>query len=178
MTVRPVYSDRKEGDRKSLLGYEAIRRYKITFNNMEKLSILLVELKLSGIDEIGNIEFTRTDKDSLGQIVLLKAIGKASRIAKEIAKNSGVQIGAPSIISNEPPEEFSNENRVRIDFDFGKGGIDDLLGGLWGGDRGPSNIEMDKIEALKELFKIDIGEIEIRNNVWVTFPIIISNSKK
>ena len=61
---------------------------------------------------------------------------------------------------------------------FGKGGIDDLLGGLWGGDTGSAKGGLEKIEALKDLFKIDIGEIEIKNTAWVTFPIIAGSPKK
>jgi len=176
MKIRSVYERNKEGERVPT-GYEVLRKYELTYGNMGKLSSLLVDLRMAGASEFGQVEFSHTRIDSVEQIVLAKAIAKAHRIAQDIAKKSGVTIGDASIVSNEPPKDFSYENRVRIDFDFGtnyrEGGIGSMLGGLLGGGGGDlSGAQLAKLNALKQFFKIDIEEIEVKNQVWATYPIL------
>lgn len=164
---------------RDLKGYEVSRRYEVRFRDMAKLSAFLVDLRLAGATDFGEIEFSHTRLDSLQQVVLNKALVKSRQIAQGIAAQSGQRIGAPSVVSNEPVLEFSYENRVRIDlgsFDAellrGKALMMSSMPRTAGGGAAGQTPEMAQLAALQQFFQIDIADIEVKNQVWVTYPII------
>lgn len=178
MTIRSLYEGRPMDGGRDLKGYEVSRRYEVRFRDMAKLSAFLVDLRLAGATDFGEIEFSHTRLDSLQQVVLNKALVKSRQIAQGIAAVSGQRIGVPSVVSNEPVQEFSYENRVRIDlgsFDAellrGKALMMSSMPRSAGGGGAPSP-EMAQLAALQQFFQIDIADIEVKNQVWVTYPIV------
>lgn len=173
MNISINYEKNKDRERVKN-GYIAIRRYQVHMNDLDKLSDFIVDLKLSGISQIGTIEFTHTSIDSLEQIVLVNAIKKAKRIGLSIANESGVKLGIAQMISNEQPHKFTYENRVNVDFEFGKNSqYDEMIEGLMANEP-PTQTAREKYDnmlALKKFFKIEVQEIVVKNEVWISFPI-------
>lgn len=173
MSISAQYERSPEGERR-LQGYQARRSYTITYRDMDKLSGLLVDLRLAGASEFGQLVFNHTRLDSLQRVVAKRAVAKAQRMGKELASGAGVRIGPASVISNEPPSDYSFENRVDIDFEFGKGEDSHslMLGSLLGGGGAAPTAQLAQQEALRQFFRIAIEEISVKNIVWVTYPIL------
>jgi uncharacterized protein len=160
LSISENYEWGDDGKRKKV-GFKVIKTYKITYRNLKTIEEFLLEASSYGSNEFDDIKFEHSKIDSLKRTVITAAIDDAYFLASKVANKTGVKLGKPIVISNVEPKSFSYDNI----FDIGSISAPDFLKG--------GSVEKAKVtkEALKELFTISPGTIEIKNTVYITFSI-------
>lgn len=154
----------RETRKEVFLGYEAKRYYEIKFTKLESLSKFLLETNIAGANDLDNLNFSHTKADSIENSLIKKAMLNARHSAEAAAKSEGVKIKKVSVISDDPPNNYSYQNRV--DFDMPNfGDLQEMRVGV------SAKGGMRRQKSYTALFEIEPGKIEIKKSVWVTYRI-------
>jgi uncharacterized protein YggE len=144
--------------------FKVTRKYDVNFDDIDKLGKFLFQLYKHGANNLDDINFTRTDQEKLDRKLIIMAIKNAASKGEIVATQLNLRLGAPDVISDDPPTGFSYQNRVHFDFPiFGNEKVPDMLSGLLGGVGGSTKTPMEAF------FDINPGKIKLSKTVWITY---------
>jgi uncharacterized protein YggE len=154
-----------ENKNKVFLDYKVRREYEIYLKDLTKLKAFLFDVHQAGANYIDHLYFGRSDYEEINKKLIDSAIVDAQVKGEIIANRVNKQIIGVDVISDEPPNQFSYQNRVDFDFPrFGESGKEQMLSGLLGGSS--------REATLKDFFNIEPGTLVLKKRIWVTFKII------
>ncbi len=92
-SLNPSYVYPRDGGQATIAGYELYQQVSIKIRNLDKIGDIIKESSDSGANQIGNIEFTIDDDEALKSMARVDAINKAKAKAKQLEKESGINLG-------------------------------------------------------------------------------------
>ena len=92
-SLNPSYVYPRDGGQAQIAGYELYQQISIKIRNLDKIGEVIKESANVGANQIGNVEFTIDDTDALKSMARAEAIKKAKEKAREIEKESGINLG-------------------------------------------------------------------------------------
>jgi uncharacterized protein YggE len=79
-------------ERRTLAGYEVHQTLNVKIRELQKASSIIQTATNAGVNQVGNLQFTIDEQDSLKEQAREMAIEKAKAKAKELAKQLGVKL--------------------------------------------------------------------------------------
>jgi uncharacterized protein len=171
-----IGEDREYADRKWVSnGYKASKKVQVKFKDLSKLSLFARDLITNPGIAVSRMQFSHTKIDSIKGIALKRAMDDAKMKAETICQYNKLKLGKPILFSTAKSKyDYDNEDYSGIGYGSGFGGGDDLIGSLMGGDEGSESRgsqTLSSVKASSQLFKIDPGELTIKDKVLVIYQI-------
>ncbi|MBI4281349.1 SIMPL domain-containing protein [Candidatus Uhrbacteria bacterium] len=91
-SIYPQYDYLKDGGQK-LRGYAVTQNVTVKIRDLAKVSDVLDEAGILGLNQVGGIQFTMDEPEALRQQARVKAMRSAQTKAAELARVAGVQLG-------------------------------------------------------------------------------------
>ncbi|MGA2507776.1 MAG: SIMPL domain-containing protein [Chitinispirillaceae bacterium] len=171
-----IGEDREYTDRKWVSnGYKASKEVQVKFKDLAKLSLFARDLITNTGISVSRMQFSHTKLDSIKGIALKRAMDDAKMKAETICQYNKLKLGKPILFSTAKSKyDYDNEDYGGIGYGSGFGGGGDLIGSLMGEDeasdaRGSQTLS--SVKTSSQLFKIDPGELTIKDKVLVIYQI-------
>lgn len=92
-SLSPSYVYPRDGGQATIAGYELYQEVSIKIRNLDKIGDVIKESSTIGANQIGNVAFTIDDEEGLKALARAEAIEKAKEKARQIEKESGINLG-------------------------------------------------------------------------------------
>lgn len=99
LSIDPIYTTPKEGERAELAGYRASNNVSVTIRNLTKMGDILDSAVSLGANEVGGVSFSVSDADKRLDEARRAAIEDAMRKATLLAEAAGAKLGPVQSIS-------------------------------------------------------------------------------
>lgn len=92
--LQPNYQYDRTSQRNYIIGYTLTQTIEVKIHDITKVADVLAGLAPLGVNQIGGVNFTFNDPDSITAIARADALAKAKAKAAEMAAESGMSLGA------------------------------------------------------------------------------------
>ena len=117
---RYEYTDGTFGKR-ILVGYEVFQQLQIKIRDMEKIGTIIEKASSSGVNDVGELQFTIDDEEKLKKQARAQAVEKAKTKAQELASQLDVKLGRVVSFNESFFTPYYDVNIYAEESGFGKG---------------------------------------------------------